>query len=481
MMNHTIPIVKSQSSNYKSHLAPIAPAPLNLAPKPVHVLPKPSSINDHQSDHLETQSLPCVITSKQWVLPPRPKAGRKPTNDKKKIQLPQHSNTPQAHSNVSKLSTNLTNLNLHKSQSEIINLKDEDLKCQLDTATQENQKLKNIISRLKVEIESLQASHQHHLVQQPPPLPQPQSNSQSGPTPIPLQQQQQALSSSQRVSANTAVTSGSQEVSTPINTMSQLTSREVSPTIDPKTIQQEVPVKRTKRQYRKKKKPTAVPPSVKQELPTPTQTPTLKTEDNTPSPISLVVDHEISSNLPNLEFIMQRDSSIGTNNDLDEYPRDTSPQHCFKKSKTIRLERSMSLQPEPMPSSSTQHFKSIGLDRTMSIPMEFLEGNLLSRSTTNTSSFDVCKRCGNDSCLCLESGHIDDFNDEFKVHKDFTSNHHVYKNHEADGAIDHTSFFNANNNQKYNSTPTNVNNEENEFDVNFFIESEVDDDQFLMI
>lgn len=405
MMNHTIPIVKSQS--YKTHLTPIAPAPLNLAPKPtpVHVLPKPASINESQTscDQLETQSLPCVITSKQWVLPPRPKAGRKPQEKKKP-------------SNVSKLSSNLTNLNIHKTQSENnLNLNDHDLKNQLDSATEENQKLKNIISRLKLEIESLQATKQHHFVQQPPISPQ------------------------------------REVVSTPIN--NSITSRDVSPTIDPKNIQQqEHSVKRTKRQYRKKKK---APPIPNVDLPTPNQTPILKTEDNTPSPISLVVENQISSNLPNLESIIKKDQVF---EEEDEDP------HCFKKSKTIKLERSMSLQPvEPLPS---QHFKSIGLDRTMSIPMEYLETNLLSRSTTNTSSFDDCKKCGQDSCLCLESGHIDDvgkLNDEFKNDYDFINEKNDRMNN------------NKNNNNNNNA------NEENEFDVNFYIKSEFDDDQFLMI
>jgi len=469
MMNHTIPIVKSHSSSYKNHLAPIAPAPINLAPKPstpsnpVHVLPKPiepqlQQQDKHFQDRLETQSLPCIITSKQWVLPPRPKAGRKPTLEKKKIQSSKQSVQPQ--SNVSKLSSNLTSLNLYKSQSENMNLNNvnddivgipnDDLKNQLDTATEENQKLKNIISRLKKEIESLQGGQQ---------------------------QSQQNVGTPQNIQPIIPT-----EVSTPINSIGNLTSREVSPTIDPKNIQQEHQIKKPKRQYRKKKKPedgsnnTKINENKKkikgkkQELPTPTQTPII---DNTPSPISIGVENNemISSNLPNLESIIEQVSD-----DLSPIP--IAPTNHFKKSKTIKLERSMSLQPEQISSSlPSQHFKSIGLDRTMSIPMEFFENstptsssNILSRTTTNTSSFDVCRRCGTENCLCLESGHINDLkNDCVLMNRD-------------DSSIN-TNEFNNNNNNNNISNVNNVNNEENEFDVNFFIKSEFDEDhdEFLMI
>lgn len=54
-------------------------------PVPVAVLPKPSGVNNRGFDSGNISSLKsdipsCVNTSKRWVLPPRPRPGRKPTN-----------------------------------------------------------------------------------------------------------------------------------------------------------------------------------------------------------------------------------------------------------------------------------------------------------------------------------------------------------------------------------------------------------------
>ncbi|CCH40515.1 Elongation factor G 2 [Wickerhamomyces ciferrii] len=541
-LNHSIPLVKSHSTtSYKNHFNPIAPAPINLAPKPtpISLAPKPQQGNNGQfsndsstitslnskneslnNSNLDTQSLPCVITSKQWVLPPRPKAGRKPSEKQKKNQqnasrsvsqsvtqgVTQGASSvssismksSQSQSNVSKLSSNLTGLNLYKSKSDLSNIEadskstsDLNLQNQLDNATEENQKLKNIISRLKQEIESLQTNSNSNLNKS-------QINSPN-------------LLNNQPISQFDSLSNLNSEVSTPINP-SNFNSREVSPsTIDPTKIQQEHLVKRTKRQYRKKK-PTKkeqaaaaaaaaaqaqtqtqtsqvqqnigqnttgssstlhqqpIKPKPKQEIKiknefSPIPLPFIKKEES-PSPISLNLDSEISSNLPNLESIItstsnQQQQVQGTIN--DELSEIHELHH--KKPKFIKLERSMSLQPEHLDSNfqnQTNPFKSIGLDRTMSIPMEC---NGLSRTTTNnTSLFDICEECGNENCYCLESGHIDNFNN-----KDNNDNNSINNN------INNNNELSNNEYNEYNK------NNDNEFDVNFFIKNEFEDDQFLMI
>lgn len=99
----------TSSNGSQSKLLPIAPL----------IAPKPPANN------------PTIITSKQWVLPPRPKAGRKPAERK---------------NSMNSLSNNISNLQI---STEI------QKKNELELATEENLKLKNIIQRLKIEIESL--------------------------------------------------------------------------------------------------------------------------------------------------------------------------------------------------------------------------------------------------------------------------------------------------------------------------------------
>lgn len=162
-------MVKQHSKGYNSHFPPIAPA---IAPRPqVQVLPKPipgvARMGSSASD-ISTNSAPCIITSKQWVLPPRPKSGRKPSTsaaEKKKLQGKQpRQNSISSAASMTNLSNNLVSLNLNRSQSEnmALNPIDDELKLQLDSATEENQKLKSIISRLKSEIDQLQDHRRFH-------------------------------------------------------------------------------------------------------------------------------------------------------------------------------------------------------------------------------------------------------------------------------------------------------------------------------
>jgi hypothetical protein len=152
---------------------------------------------------------------------------------------------------MTNLSNNLVSLNLNKSQSENILLngsEDDALKTQLESATEENQKLKSIISRLKTEIDQLQRRKPLDSVLSPP------------------------------------------QVSTPTVSNVSITPREMSPsTVDPKEIGIAKP---KKRQYKKKKKS-------KEEFP-----PVIPKE-TTPSPLPLSLESTATeSNLPSIEPIL---------------------------------------------------------------------------------------------------------------------------------------------------------------------------------
>lgn len=491
-MNNTIPIVKQQSKNYNSHFAPIAPA---IAPRPVHVLPKPiqgqiskpNTSTGSASSSNKVPPAPMIITSKHWVLPPRPKSGRKPSAaslEKKKQQAAQQAqhaknienktNVPEKQSSktnqtnqardvdakqpdqqvssqkvgkiesmehvgpkaedaqevkssshsteqhgtqlpqpqsqlepdlaitdtsasvtsnasVTNLSNNMVNLNLNKSQSEnfVLNLKPHEvLKSQLETATEENHKLKSIISRLKVEIDQLQ-----------------QRRSYSVPS-IPVTASGIALSPQE---------------STPVSTTAT-TTRDVSPsTIDPKDIGMAKPKKRTYKKKKKKKQDdvaavtTATATTAASGTTLAADSVKVKMESPSPLPVTLSTSAVVPSDLPSIEPILDRQPAKKT------------------KLTNTTLERSASLSLDMMSPPT-----SVMLDRSMSTPSDWshIQQNgthkVLSRTTTNTT-FDpleftwpeygcgFCNEGIEGACLCAEKGIIDDVKRDMMI-RDIESN-----------------------------------------------------------
>lgn len=406
MLNQSIHM--SKNSNYKN-LAPIAPAPL-LAPKPsnhtvtIKPLPKPiTPALKHHSNTNGTQNLPCIITSKQWVLPLRPKAGRKPTTSEKKAKSVANAQMTPSNStqSLTSLSNNMTGLNL-KAKSENMKLQvNEDLKLQLENATEENQKLKNIIFRLKNEIESLKTSSPNSLPNDP------------------------HFSSPPSITAMNDITIGPmRNGSVPSEVNNNGNIREISPTVDPKFIgianfnnrAATTTQKRTKRQYNKKKKKDAVSVAVATSNTlntTITRKSNVKNEDS-PSPISLTIDNlqkqeQLASDLPKVDSILTSNNSTHTithEDDIDSQPS--------KRSKTLKLERSMSLQTHDLMLSPPP--SSFNLDRSLSTPLDPFEFNMhvggLSRTTTITTIDNEfgwdhgvpknCSLCKGDECLCLD-------------------------------------------------------------------------------
>ncbi|KAH3678406.1 hypothetical protein WICMUC_001423 [Wickerhamomyces mucosus] len=389
-----------------------------IAPKPIQVLPKPIRQDLNHSNSSNSNHSPCIITSKQWVLPPRPKAGRKP--EKKKVKkivsnsTPSHENSNQIQNSsgsnsgvslnsgsgpVTNLSDNLTNLNIktpvgtpapsvisqtsvssmlqqssennypvkvsvsksictsNKSSKSTKDDKQKKLKSQLESATQENAKLKNIIERLKFEIEELQSSS-----------PSPSVNHN-------LNFNYDAQQMTQQYS-NVKI-----ESSPPMNLQNSM----ISPTIDPTKIDiflKEEPKK--KRQYKKKKKLPAEQvekgtrenketKEIKEAKETKEFRETKVKLEDTPSPLTLHHDLQ-SSDLPNLSAILEDSESL-----------DNHFEQPLKKTKTLKLERSVSLTNEPS-------FLGTSIHKTHSIPHHSIGGSLhsssfpnISRSITNSS------------------------------------------------------------------------------------------------
>lgn len=252
-------------------------------------------------------------------------------------------------SSMTNLSNNLVSLNLNKSQSENIQMntglimKKDDLflKSQLETATEENQKLKSIISRLKTEIDQLQQRRRFP-----------------------------SVSTMQNYALGHDLSSPPPQVSTPMtNSSAIVTPRELSPsTVDPKDIGIGL-AKPKKRTYKKKKK------DEQQQQPVPIL--------NTPSPIltplATATSGTTTSNLPSIEPIMERQSSKRTK--------------LTPSISNVKLERSISLTTDLLSPPS-----SIVLDRALSTPttdtnnipdhqwnFSSSSNHVLSRTTTNTT------------------------------------------------------------------------------------------------
>lgn len=139
-------------------LAPLAPKK-QLLPKLLPAQPKNSAKNT-------------VNTSKQWVLPPRPRPGRKSTDTTPTPSDPDHLSTSASTppSTTQNNNGNSTSFDIHKKQTKIRkNSKTTkkspgetpdasgnfELKLQLQNATEENENLRKIINKLNREIEML--------------------------------------------------------------------------------------------------------------------------------------------------------------------------------------------------------------------------------------------------------------------------------------------------------------------------------------
>ncbi|ONH67724.1 hypothetical protein BON22_2683 [Cyberlindnera fabianii] len=442
-MNRTVHGVKHTKD--LPHLAPIAPAP-SIAPRPVQVLPKPSSgigiassastvgakqlsasSSTTSMTDLESQSLPCIITSKQWVLPPRPKAGRKPTNvDKKKqpssqpqVPAQQHHEpvVPKRQNSMSSVTSNMNALNITKAQSENLSLAPSSstitgqfgrdvLKSQLDSATQENEKLKSIISWLKIEIEQLQ-----------------RLDGNSGGAMATRSNIPSMTMSPDSIDAQTTAAQihyqlhGTQLNSTQSMSNMSMSSRDASSiTVDPKDIGMMKPRKK-KRQYKKKEKQQDAAPPVASaksasnvSKPVESTTHPIKTSvspvqvklESSPSPLAIPELNPLnSSGLPTVETIMSTASPEPTH----------TTSHPSKRCKTVKIERATSIATHDLLSPPTHP-----LDRTsLSTPGDF--GDLhhapisaLSRTTSNTTidPMDLgwpgkeCAFCqGEAGCVCL--------------------------------------------------------------------------------
>lgn len=161
MMN-SFPIVKD---NIKQSLTPIAPAPtLNLAPKHVQVLPKPINKSNSSLSINKHKSISTINPNTNSTTTAAPGATSHSNIKLIKKSIPIDSKK----STTSLLTTNLNELNKLQNSSKNptsnsisssnihSQIQSKDIKSELEIATQENQKLKNIISRLKNEIDSLQ-------------------------------------------------------------------------------------------------------------------------------------------------------------------------------------------------------------------------------------------------------------------------------------------------------------------------------------
>lgn len=153
------PPVAKKSPPALSPLPAQAPSPKNLAPSPVQYgSPRTAPPPVKPSFPLQDSQVTQLSTSKVWVLPPRPKPGRKPSTDtpptKRKAQnrAAQRAFRERRAARVSELEEMLSDVNAER------DMREQQLNEKLNSMSQENFELRNSLEELRRDLRLLQSS-----------------------------------------------------------------------------------------------------------------------------------------------------------------------------------------------------------------------------------------------------------------------------------------------------------------------------------
>lgn len=154
------PPVGKKSPPALSPLPAQAPSPNNLAPSPAQY-GSPGAVppTDKPSFPLQDSQVTQLSTSKVWVLPPRPKPGRKPSTDtpptKRKAQnrAAQRAFRERRAARVSELEDMLTEVNAER------DVREQQLNEKLNNMSQENSELRSSLEELRRDLRLLQSSN----------------------------------------------------------------------------------------------------------------------------------------------------------------------------------------------------------------------------------------------------------------------------------------------------------------------------------